>query len=239
MSQTVSLSFFRFGSVRTRLWAFGQMGFARIGLSLSRDIGFWKLCGSGSNWGEGFTPVALPRVFAIVATWPDEETARAGTKDNRVFRAFRRKSDEQWSVFLGTRSARGNWSGKEPFEITQQVAPSSGPVAALTRANIRLRKAGQFWDQAPAVSKRVADDPNVIFKIGIGEMPLFHQVTFSIWPSVDDMAAFARTGAHAEAIRAVRENGWFSEELYARFTVLSDEGTWNGTSPLSRLPEAA
>ena len=45
--------------------------------------------------------------------------------------------------------------------------------------------------------------------------------------------------AMAEAIRAVRENGWFSEELYARFTVLSDDGTWNGISPLSRLPEAA
>ncbi len=52
------------------------------------------------------------------------------------------------------------------------------------------------------------------------------------------MAAFARTGPHAEAIRAVRDEGWFSEELYARFAVHSDAGTWNGTSPLAR-PEAA
>lgn len=239
MSQTVSLSFFRFRTVHARLWAFGQMGFARIGLSLSREIGFWKLCGSGSNWGEGFSPVALPRVFAIVATWQDEEAARHGTQENRVFRAFRRKSDEHWNVFLGTRSVRGNWSGVEPFEVTQDHAPVSGPVAALTRANIRPVKAARFWDRVPEISQRVASDPNVVFKIGIGEMPLFHQVTFSIWPSIEDMAAFARTGAHAEAIRAVRENGWFSEELYARFTVLSDEGTWNGSSPLSRLPEAA
>lgn len=239
MPQAVSLSFYRFGSVPARIWAFGQMGFARIGLGLSRDIRFWKLCGSGSNWGEGFSPVVLPRVFAIVATWDSEEAARTGTRENRVFRAFQRKADEHWSVFLGTRSVRGNWSGVEPFEVTQNSTTWTGPVAALTRANIRPAKAARFWDRVPEISKRVADDPNVIFKIGIGEMPLFHQVTFSIWPNVDDMAAFARTGAHAEAIRAVRENGWFSEELYARFTVLSDDGTWNGTSPLSRLPEAA
>lgn len=239
MSQTVSLSFYRFETLTGRLWAFGQMGLARIGLGLNRKIGFWKLCGSGSNSGEGFAPVALPTVFAIVATWPGEEIARRGTVEDRVFRSFRRRSDEHWTVFLGTRSVRGNWSGVAPFQITQDRAPASGPVAALTRANIRPAKALRFWDRVPEISRRVGTDPNVVFKIGIGEMPLLHQVTFSIWPSIEAMAAFARTGAHAEAIRAVRENGWFSEELYARFTVLSDEGTWHGTSPLSRLPEVA
>ena len=52
------------------------------------------------------------------------------------------------------------------------------------------------------------------------------------------MAAFARTGPHAAAIRAVRDEGWFAEELYARFTLLGDEGSWGGTSPLKRLEPA-
>ncbi|MDC0013225.1 spheroidene monooxygenase, partial [Octadecabacter sp.] len=49
------------------------------------------------------------------------------------------------------------------------------------------------------------------------------------------MANFARTGHHADAIRAVRDNDWFREELYARFAVKSDYGTWNGASPLASL----
>ena len=49
------------------------------------------------------------------------------------------------------------------------------------------------------------------------------------------MANFARTGPHAEAIKAVRNEGWFNEELYARFTLISDIGTWGGTSPLATI----
>jgi spheroidene monooxygenase len=50
------------------------------------------------------------------------------------------------------------------------------------------------------------------------------------------MASFARTnGPHAEAIRAVRDGAWFKEELYARFAILGDSGTWGGTSPLQGL----
>ena len=70
-------------------------------------------------------------------------------------------------------------------------------------------------------------------------MPWLQQVTFSIWPSKAAMDAFARTGPHAEAIRAVRDDGWFKEELYARFVVHSDTGTWGGRSPLDQLEVAA
>ena len=49
------------------------------------------------------------------------------------------------------------------------------------------------------------------------------------------MAAFARhDGPHARAIRAVRAEGWFSEELYARFQVTGEAGSWGGTSPLAQ-----
>ena len=47
-------------------------------------------------------------------------------------------------------------------------------------------------------------------------MPLCNQVTFSVWPDLAAMAAFARQdGSHADAIRAVRDGNWFAEELYA------------------------
>lgn len=227
--QTVSLSFYRFSSARNRIWAFAMMGFARSGLRQTPGIGFWKLCGSGT--GEGFTPVPNSAVYAILATWPDPETARARVNAGAVFARFRRRAAEAWTVFLAPLSVRGAWSGQTPFRAGPQSP--SGPVAALTRATLRPRAAFRFWQRVPDISAMIGDDRAVLFKIGIGEVPLLHQVTFSIWPDAQAMARFARAdGPHARAIRAVREGGWFREELYARFRVLGDIGSWDGRRPL-------
>ena len=54
------------------------------------------------------------------------------------------------------------------------------------------------------------------------------------------MNAFARkSGPHARAIRAVREEGWFREELYARFRVTDATGTWHGRPPLPTMQRSA
>lgn len=48
------------------------------------------------------------------------------------------------------------------------------------------------------------------------------------------MNAFARGDTpHGKAIRAAREEGWFTEELYARFRLLGTEGSWMGKDPLA------
>lgn len=234
MTQIVTLSFFRFSGPLARIWALVMMGGARLPLSRTADIGFWKLCGSGT--GEGFTPVPNTAVYAILATWPDIATAQARSKAG-IFARYQARACENWTVFLQPQTARGQWAGREPF--TPTAAPSHGPLAALTRATIKPRILAQFWRRVPNISAKIGKDTNVIFKIGIGEVPMLHQVTFSIWPSEGAMAAFARTGPHAEAIRAVRTEGWFREELYARFAVHSDAGTWGGKSPLATMTEAA
>jgi spheroidene monooxygenase len=232
--QTVSLSFFRFGGAGTRLWGFAQMGLARPAMARTPDIGFWKLCGSGT--GEGFTPVPNTAVYAILATWPDHATARARVAAAPVWARYRAHAVEDWTVFLAATSARGEWAGVAPFEVAE--AAPGGPLAALTRATVKPSVAARFWRRVPDISAMIGMDRNVVFKIGIGEVPLLHQVTFSIWPDERAMAGFARTGPHAAAIRAVREEGWFNEELYARFAVLSDMGTWDGASPLQHLEAA-
>lgn len=231
MTQVVSLSFFRFGTLRWRLWAFAMMGLARRPVSRISDIGFWKLCGSGS--GEGFTPLPNTSVYAILATWPNEQAARDATQNSHIFRRYRERAAEDWTVLMSTDTARGAWSGQTPFAPSEQ--DRAGPLAALTRATIKPGVLAKFWRRVPDISKVIGADPNVIFKVGIGEVPWLHQVTFSIWPDAQAMADFARTGHHAEAIKAVREESWFEEELYARFTLISDIGTWGGSSPLKQL----
>ncbi|MFZ3581444.1 spheroidene monooxygenase [Loktanella sp. DJP18] len=229
MPQTVSLSLYRFSGFRSRAWALGMMALARGPLARTPDIGFWKLCGAGV--GHGFTPTANPAVIAILAVWPDAPTARSRTTGT-IFACYAARATETWTVFLTPTSARGQWSGQQPFSV---ASPSTGPLAALTRATIRPGILRRFWTRVPRISDMIGADPNVTFKIGIGEVPMLHQVTFSIWPDQAAMDAFARTGPHAEAIRAVRREGWFAEELYARFTVLSDHGTWGGTSPIKEV----
>ncbi|MEM9550778.1 MAG: spheroidene monooxygenase [Pseudomonadota bacterium] len=232
-TQAVSLSLFRFRSAFARAWALTMMGAARLSLPRVPDIGFWKLCGSGT--GEGFTPVPNTAVYAILATWPDEATARARIARAGIYRRYRRMASEDWTVFMSPTSARGAWSGANPFVVSRE--PSAGPLAALTRATVKARIAPRFWGRVPDISEVIGADPNVVFKIGIGEVPFLHQVTFSIWPDPDSMAAFARTpgGPHAQAIKAVRDGAWFREELYARFAVTGDAGTWGGKSPLQDL----
>ena len=211
------------------------MGLARLSLRHEDQARFWKLCGSGT--GHGFTPRPNWGVWSILAVWPDLATAEARVATSPVWQRWRARAQESWTVYMTPISARGTWAGVNPFvpDIAPPATPS-GPLAALTRATVKPSRALRFWNRVPGISDVIGTDPNVAFKIGIGEVPLLHQVTFSIWPDTASMAAFARgDGPHGRAIRAVREGNWFAEELYARFQLLGSEGTWQGRDPLAGL----
>lgn len=236
MMQSVSLTLFRFGPAQARAWAFAQMATARFALARIPEIGFFKLCGSGI--GEGFTPVPNTAVYAILATWPDRATAQAVMDRKPVFQRYRAWSVEHCTWHLETASVRGLWSGKTPFEA-HGPAPL-GPIAALTRATIKTGKLIRFWGHQPGISDVIGQDKNVMFKIGIGELPWLQQVTFSVWPDQPSMNTFARaSGPHARAIKAVRDGDWFTEELYARFRITACDGTWDGRDMASELELAA
>jgi spheroidene monooxygenase len=232
--QTVALSLFRFRRWPDRLWVLGQMALARPGLRRLPGLSFVRLCGSGT--GEGFTPRPNTAVWAILSVWCDGARAREALAFEAPFVRWRARADESVTFYLEPYSARGAWGGCTPFA---PYGTARGAVAALTRASLRPGKALRFWRRVPDISARIGADPNVAFKIGIGEVPFLHQVTFSVWPDSARMAQFARTGPHAAAIAAVRAGGWFTEELYARFRVTGVAGTWDGVQPLERLELAA
>ena len=74
--------------------------------------------------------------------------------------------------------------------------------------------------------------PGMRLAVGIGEAPVGLQGTFSLWESASALTDFAHRGpAHREAIRRTAEIGWYAEELFARFAVVSIEGTYDGRTP--------
>ena len=228
--QIVAISFFRFEGVFQKLWAFSQMGFGRKKLKKIKQISFFKLFGSGI--GEGFTPYPNTSVYAILSVWNNLGEAENNIEEREIYENYRTHSIENWTVFLSPISSKGYWDKTNPFKPNKnEFKKKDHMLAALTRATIKPKIMLKFWSKVPAISKVIGNDKNVLFKMGLGEIPWFHQVTFSIWPNAKTMADFARKdGPHAKAIKSVREGNWFSEELYARFEVKKAIGKWCGKS---------
>jgi spheroidene monooxygenase len=88
---------------------------------------------------------------------------------------------------------------------------------------------------APAVA--AIDVRAAHLRLGMAEFPGFQQITFSIWDDFEAMRAFAyrKGGPHAKAVEAVRREGWFHEELYARFRVEAVEGAWSACPQLDAI----
>jgi len=82
------------------------------------------------------------------------------------------------------------------------------------------------------VDAELARAAGLVRSIGVGEWPVLVQGTLSIWRDARAMTTFAGTDAHRAAVRRTGEEGWYAEELFARFALVRVEGTWDGAPPL-------
>jgi spheroidene monooxygenase len=229
--QVITLSFFRFKGISNKLWAFSQMQAARRPLKALPGIGFHKLLGSGTR--EGFHPYPNFGVYGILACWPSMETAQEQIARARVFQNYRGHAVENCTVYLSAVRCRGQWAGCLPFDVGDDpIDAPTDSVAVLTRATIKPRHVVRFWRQVPNISATIRSQDQLQFKIGLGEVPWLHQVTFTIWENKAAMDAFAYRQWHGKAVQAVRAGDWFSEEMFARFRVLRMDGLWEGQDPL-------
>ena len=201
------------------------MAFARLYISKLEGMEFYKLFGTGSK--EGFSsninPFSNSGIYAIMAVWENENQANIALESSKIFQNYIFKSNEHWHIFLRNISVKGKWNGKIPFKKFKDDV--EGDLVVLTRATIKPRVLAKFWERVPNIQNVIGNNKDVVFKIGLAEVPFFQSVTFSIWKSETDMNEFARNrGPHCEAIKAVRKGKWFSEELYARFKIIKQIG---------------
>jgi len=209
-------------------WALGRMGLDRARLRRTPGVRFAKMLGTGD--GRTFTVRDSDATrWGALTCWTSAEAAA----DVAVHRDWAAASIESWRVDLRPLSSRGRWSGRTPFG-DPQAARYDGPVAAITRARLSATKAAGFWRAVPPVSADLHRSPGLRAAIGIGEAPIGLQGTFSLWSSGAALRDFAHRGSpHVEVIRRTAEQGWYAEELFARFAILGSSGSLDGADPLA------
>lgn len=227
---TLTLFGFRKGHIR---WGLAQMGTKGAVLSQVPGLLFYKLLGSGQ--GKGFSIKPNFRRYGLMCTWESEESADEFLERSDLMLEYRLHASEIWTVKLLPTQAHGLWDGLQPFTPQLSEKQPEGPVAVLTRASINWLALPQFWRFTPKVSKSLDEAKGLICSIGLGEIPLIRQATFSVWESMEAMKAYAyQSVLHKEVIKRTRAENWYSEELFARFIPVESQGLWNGADPLAK-----
>lgn len=227
--------------VTVHLWGVPTTGIARAVLRMAlhrsqvrqaRGLRFAKLVGTGT---ESFRlRDADLHHWGIIAAWDDAADARV-FELSAVVSAWDHSAFERARFLLRPIRSRGTWAGQAPFEPTVAPGPTgstrpSGQVAAITRARIRPRQLRTFALAAPPVSLAASGAPGLRLATGIGEAPIGLQGTFSVWQDNRSLRNFVQEKAHARVVSATRATNWYSEELFARFTILAAQGTFRGNS---------
>lgn len=202
------------------------MQLAHAQLRKVQGCNFYKLMGSGAK--EGFSIWPNLKVFCLLMNWQTEESKRKFYKESEFWSEYKGNATEHLHVEMEATKAMGTWDEVQPFAF-KPAKEHSGPIGVLTRATIKKRYIPFFWSQVPKASRKVADKEGHLFSIGVGEVPLLHQATLSIWESKEAMHRYAyQDKAHVEMIQKTRKLGWYSEELFAEFRLILAEGRWKG-----------
>lgn len=207
-----------------------RLGGDRLRLRQVPGLAFWRLLGTGhgDDTGRG---ADLSR-SALFAVWDDEGDLDAFLANDHIPRRWHSAS-ESWHVRLRSVGGHGTWKGVDPMAGLDQGA-DDGPIAIITRANVRRRSWKAFGAASEIVDAELHRAPGLIDVVGIGETPIGSLATFSLWESRAAARDFAYSMPdHREVIRRTRAEDWYAEEMFARFEPYASTGTWNGRDPLA------
>ena len=194
---------------------------------------FAKLLGTGR--GTRMAASADLRRWAMFLVWDSAEDLDRFRRTHPLSRRWDARALERYDVTLEPLGAHGSWDGQDPLSGTVgDAAPADGPVAAVTRASVAWRKVPAFLRAVPEVDRALDRTDGLLARVGIGEVPIGRQATFSLWRDAEAMRRFAyRDAPHTDVIRRTREGSWYTQEWFARFRPTERSGTWDGRDALA------
>jgi hypothetical protein len=221
------------------VFALFAMALHRFPLWRNKKISFYKLMGCGKNgtfdknpdWQQWAILTVQQQAGAI--NIEDNKRLVQTLYGNWIAQWFQFFNCETWTIFLQPIEGHGTWDGKEPFGKLPPQTDYTGPLAVLTRASIRLSKLKNFWQNVPGVASQMATAKGLITSIGVGEIPLIKQATFSVWQNKEAMKNFAyQMHQHTAVIQKTRKEKWYSEDMFVRFVPLKTVGRIKDIDPL-------
>lgn len=200
-------------------------------LAATPGLRFGRLLGTGR--GRTMTTSADLRRWAVFATWDDVDALHRFL--DRPLDGRWGDAVEQYDVTLDPLGAHGTWGGEDPLAGGAATGSGAeGPIAVLTRATVRATSLRTFLRAVPPVDAVLDDTDGLLAAVGIGEVPVGRQATFSLWRDAEAIQAFAyRDRTHAEVVERTRSEDWYGEEWFARFRPVDRSGTWDGVDPLA------
>lgn len=217
--EIVSITFFEYPK-RNRWWAFNQMQKAVSPIRRVEGVSFFKLMGTGGGFGFSIKPDF--RTYALLLVWKNADFARKYS-ESEIYKRFSQQCLSNFTYWMRCVQCQGRWNGKQPFAVTA-TAKSQEPLMVITRARVKILKIPRFLRFVPGSSRSAERADGLLFTKGIGEWPAIEQATFSYWESQKQMEAFAYRSEHRKIILKVKKEGWYKEELFARFVPVSISG---------------
>jgi hypothetical protein len=221
--QTAVLSLVHYSS-NALAWGLSRFVIGKYSVKNIPGLAFFKILGSGQNGGFQLKPSLNKQ--GLLCVFDSVENATDFRENSTLIQRYQDHAEEFFCVTLQSFSTKGSWSSKT-IEVTQ-APPISGPIAGITRASIKWYKAPQFWAKAPPAEDSLRQAHGCLLAAGLGEAPYLRQATFTMWDSQSSMDAYARSGAHLEAIRSAYQGAFFSESMFTRFIPINPHGVWRG-----------
>jgi hypothetical protein len=179
----------------------------------------------------GLMPSLKVGGVALIAAWDDDESL-----DRFLSHPLARPYERGWRARFEPVRTVGAWPALP--DLPRQEQPTDDqPVAVLTMARLRLRRAGAFATAAAPAEREALHHPAFLEGLSLMRPPNLIS-TFSLWRNAREMRQYtvgSYPGGHSQAMRKHEERVFHHETVFVRLRPYAVEGEWNGRNPLDIL----
>jgi hypothetical protein len=194
----------------------------------------------GLRWAEswltqplrtGLMPSLGVTGVALLAAWDDDESL-----DRFLSHPLAEPYARGWHARFEPVRTVGAWPGL-PDLPRQEQATDDQPVAVLTMARLRLRRARAFMVAAAPAEREALHHPAFLAGASLIRPPNLVS-TFTLWRNAREMRQYtvgSYPGGHVGAMKQHEERVFHHETLFVRLRPYAVEGQWGGRNPLDSI----